>query len=132
MTREVWEFMSDGKHHVIRKWLKEETISSKDQARLDLTLDRLRTLDVALISHKLMAGPLRGSKVYKLRLRCENKELRPMLCRGPGQVGPPTDYTLLLGAREAGDRLYPADAPAQADKNRITLIANRTWRERYS
>ena len=130
MTREIWEFMSDGRHHVIRKWLKEEAISFKDQARLDLTLDRLRTLDFALISQKLMADPLRGSKVYKLRLRCENRELRPMLCRGP--VGPPADYTLLLGAHEVGDRLHPADAPARADKNRTTLIANPAWREHYS
>jgi hypothetical protein len=130
MNRDVWEFLADGRHHVIRKWLEKERISAKDRAKLDYTLSRLRILDFELISTKLMAGPLRGSKVSKLRLRCENRELRPMLCRGP--VGSPLDYTLLGGALEVEyHRLEPFDATERADQNRKSLIKNPHWRELY-
>ena len=129
MKREIWEFLVDGQHHVIRKWLDDEAISARDRAKLDFSLNRLRTLDFALVSSKLMAGPLKGSKVYKLRLRCENRELRPMLCRGP--VESPLDYTLLHGALEIGNALRPSDAIDRADRNRKTLIAKPKWRELY-
>lgn len=129
MKREIWEFLVNGQHHVIRKWLDDEDISARDRAKLDFSLNRLRTLDFALVSNKLMAGPLKGSKVYKLRLRCENRELRPMLCRGP--VESPLDYTLLHGALEIGNSLRPSDAIDRADRNRKTLIAKPKWRELY-
>lgn len=129
MNREIWEFLVGGSRRVMRAWIDKERISARERAKLDVSLDRLRTLDFALVSKKLMAGPLRGTKVYKLRLRCENRELRPMLCRGP--VGSPLDYTLLEGAIEAGDQLKPPDAEQIADKNRIILIERPQWREIY-
>lgn len=129
MNREIWEFLAKGTHPVIRQWLEEEGLSSRDRAKLDVSIERLRTLDFALVSRRLLAGPLRGTKVYKLRLRCENRELRPMLCRGP--VGSPQDYTLLQGAIEAGDRMKPPDAQDRADGNRKVLIENPHWRELY-
>jgi hypothetical protein len=130
MNREIWEFLLSGRHRVIRSWLDDERISSQDRAKMDVSLNRLRTLDFALVSRKMLAGPLAGTKVYKLRLRCENRELRPMLCRGP--VGAPLDYTLLLGAIEVDNhRLRPQDAETRADANRRILIENPKWRELY-
>ena len=129
MNREIWEFLAKGTHPVIRQWLADEGISSRERAKLDVSLERLRTLDFALVSTRLLAGPLRGTKVYKLRLRCENRELRPMLCRGP--VGSPRDYTLLQGAIETGDRMKPPDAQDRADGNRKVLVENPHWRELY-
>src|ERR1017187_10711078 len=123
MNREIWEFLAKGTHPVIRQWLADEGISSRERAKLDVSLERLRTLDFALVSTRMLAGPLAGTKVYKLRLRCENRELRPMLCRGP--VGAPLDYTLLLGAIEVDNhRLRPQDAETRADANRRILIEN--------
>ena len=131
MNREVWEFLRDGKHRVIREWLEDGKFSAKDRAKLDFCLERLRTLDFALVSNKLLAGPLRGgTKLYKLRVRCQDKELRPFLCRGP--VGDPLDYTLLQGAIEAGEhRFNPTNAEERALQNRETLIRNPNWRELY-
>ena len=78
MNREVWEFLREGKHRVIREWLDDRNISAKDRAKLDFCLERLRTLDFALVSNKLLTGPLRGgTKLYKLRVRCQDKEFRP-------------------------------------------------------
>ena len=121
--------MAGGSRRVMRAWIDKERISVRERAKLDVSLDRLRTLDFALVSKKLMAGPLRGTKVYKLRLRCENRELRPMLCRGP--VGSPLDYTLLEGAIEVGLGLRPPDAEQRADENRVILIERPQWREIY-
>ena len=131
MNREVWEFLRDGKHRVIREWLNDQVISVKDRAKLDFCMERLRTLDFALVSTKLLAGPLRGgTKLYKLRVRCQNRELRPLLCRGP--VGEPLDYTLLQGAIEVElHRLNPSNAEDRARQNREALIRNPEWRELY-
>jgi hypothetical protein len=130
MKREVWEFLREGKHPVVREWLETCRISPKDRAKLDFCLERLRTLDFALVSSKLMAGPLRGgTKLYKLRVRCQNRELRPYLCRGPfGE----NEYTLLQGAIEVGDsRLDPANAEERAVHNREVLLRNPIWRQLY-
>jgi hypothetical protein len=129
MKREIWEFLFNGTDGVMAEWFREAGITPKERAKLDVALERLRTLDFELVSKKLLAGPLHGTKVYKLRLRCENRELRPMLCRGP--VGSPLDYTLLLGAIEVGDRPRPPDAEARADRNRQTLKERPTWRKLY-
>src|ERR1019366_3072449 len=130
MNREIWEFLLSGRHRVIRSWLDDERISSQDRAKMDVSLNRLRTLDFALVSRKMLAGPLAGTKVYKLRLRCENRELRPMLCRGP--VGAPLDYTLLQGAIETGThQVKPPDAQDRAERNRKALVENPRWRELY-
>jgi hypothetical protein len=129
MNREIWEFLVSGSHRVIRTWFEEENVSPEDRAKLDVKLNQLRTLDFGLVSKKLLAGPLKGTKVYKLRIRCRNRELRPILCRGP--VGPILDYTLLHGALEIGDRLRPSDAADRADANRRILIDSPGWREVY-
>jgi hypothetical protein len=131
MDREVWEFLRDGTHRVIREWVDDCKISVQDRAKLDFCLERLRTLDFALISTKMLAGPLRGgTKLYKLRVRCQNRELRPFLCRGP--IGEPLDYTLLQGAIEVGDhRTDPPNAEDRAGRNREALILNPKWRELY-
>jgi hypothetical protein len=126
MNREIWEFLVKGSDRVIQTWFREEIISKRDQAKLDVALNRLRSLDFQLVGPKLLAGPLRqGGKVYKLRIRCENRELRPMLCRGPMA---PSEYTLLLGALEVGGRLKPQDAVLRASSHREELLANPHWR----
>ncbi len=131
MNREVWEFLREGSHRVIGEWFDHANISMQERAKLDSCLDRLRSLDFALVSHKLLAGPLKGGmKLYKLRLRCQNRELRPFLCRGP--VGDPNGYTLLQGAIEVGKhRLEPTNAEDQAAVHRGDLIKNPKWRELY-
>jgi hypothetical protein len=129
MNREIWEFLAKGSSHVIREWVKDERITRIELAKLDFALNQLRTLDYDLVSRKLLAGPLRGAlKLYKLRIRCANRELRPLLCRGPFAR---FDYTLLAGAIEEGDRLRPSDAYSRAQKNLETLERNSHWREIY-
>jgi hypothetical protein len=129
MRREIWGFLANGQQNVVRSWMEDEKLTQSEQAKLDFALNRLKNLDFQLLSQKFMAGPLRGTKIYKLRLSCSDRQLRPMLCRGPVQN--PLDYTLLHGAEEVGDRLHPGDAAERADRNRRTLIDNPRWRELF-
>lgn len=128
MNREIWEFYVNGQYGVIERWLKTEKISVKERAKLDAALSRLRTLDRSLIQSTLLA-PIAGTKVHKLRLRCENRELRPHLCYGP--VGNLLDLTFLIGAIEQGDKPRPPDPELKADANRKVLLRNPTWRNLF-
>ncbi len=94
-----------------------------------MALARLRTLDAGVFVPKLLA-PV-GGKILKLRLRCENREFRPVLCRGPEPACDPLDYTLLRGALEIGGNLHPGDAKDQADANRSDLLRNRKWKQKF-
>ena len=129
LKREVWEFLVGGKDRVIGQWLERENISKKDRAKLDLALARLRTLDPGIFVPKLLA-PL-GDKILKLRVRCENRELRPMLSRGPEPACDPLDYTLLQGALEIGGRLHPEKSKDRAEENRSELVRNPKWKQKF-
>jgi hypothetical protein len=130
MNREIWEFMAGGRDRVIRAWFQEEKLTPQEQAKMDVSINFLRTLDFGLVSHKLLAGPLRGgTKLYKLRVRCRDRELRPYLCRGP--IGERDDYTFLQGAIEIGRGMRPHNAEDRAAANRALLLENHTWRGRY-
>ena len=129
LKREVWEFLARGKDPVIEEWIVDEKISKRDRAKLDLALARIRTLDPGVFVPKLLA-PL-GDKILKLRLRCENRELRPMLCRGPEPACDPLDYTLLRGALEIGDDLHPVGAKEEAEANRSDLVNHPSWKQKF-
>ena len=118
-----------GKDPVIAKWLKTENIAPRDRAKLDFALSRLRTLDNGVFIPKLLA-PV-GDKILKLRLRCANRELRPMLCRGPEPACDPLDYTLLQGAIEIGGDLDPKNAKELAETHRTELQENPTWKRKF-
>ena len=126
MERRIWEFLAVGHTPVIREWFVEKNISKQDRAKLDYVLGRLRSLDRGVFLPKLLA-PV-GEKILKLRLRCENRELRPMLCRGPEPACDPWDFTLLQGAIETGGDLYPGNAAVTARENREVLVRNPTWK----
>ncbi len=59
--------------------------------------------------------------IYKLRVK-GNVQLRPMLCKGP--VENETEFTLLYGAIEVGNRLQPANAAERAAIIREEILAD--------
>lgn len=71
--------------------------------------------------------------ILKLRVK-GNVQLRPMLCKGPVSID--AEYTLLMGAKEIGGVLDPANADATADQRKSAVIAapdtRRTKHERVS
>jgi hypothetical protein len=45
-----------------------------------------------------------------------------MLCKGP--INHETEFTLLIGATEKGDRLIPKDVDEEADQRKKIIIKN--------
>jgi len=78
-------------------------------------------------STKLLNGPLR-KEIYKVKVHGQVM-MRPLLCRGPFEKE--AEYTLLLGAIEKNWKLEPSTCLEDADKNRTTLVADKTRREAH-
>jgi hypothetical protein len=94
-------------------------LQKSDLARLNRKLKMLEDTGPDL-GPKLLAGPIRGyAHIYKLRIR-GSVEIRPLLCRGP--INNHSEFTLLKGAFEVGDKWAPASAPAEAKTRRQEVI----------
>lgn len=82
------------------------------RAKLKAKLDMLRLAEVNRTTGKvnlpqdLLAGPLAGGKVYRLKIH-GNVQLRPILSRGP--VKTDVEWTVLLRAYEENRKTYPPD-----------------------
>jgi len=124
----LWDFVSPRGENVISRWAKDEKLSTKDRAKLNQRLDRLVQVDFEQAkSTKLLNGPLR-KEIYKVKVHGQVM-MRPLLCRGPFEKE--AEYTLLLGAIEKNWKLEPSTCLEDADKNRTTLVADKTRREAH-
>jgi hypothetical protein len=104
-----------------KEWSK--GLEKKDLAKLNSKLDSLQK--EPSLPPQLLAGPLGGLPIYKLRIN-GNVALRPMLCKGPVNMG--EEFTLLFGAEEKDRKLIPADAVKRADDRRQEVVQNPTQR----
>ena len=98
-------------------------LTSRSRAALDSKLNMLYTAGMEL-PPKLLAGPInKTGHIYKLVIKADVM-LRPMLCKGPFEMG--REITLLLGAKETQWKLVPD--PEEAVKNRNILLNDRKRR----
>jgi hypothetical protein len=119
----IWEFTDSRDRGVVEVWLNEERIQKKARTILNVRIDLLRRLGSD--APGLLVGPI-YRHVYKLRIRSEGVQLRPMLCKGP--ISNDLEYTLLLGATERGDHYQPRNAPELAEENREVVLMDRSRR----
>src|SRR5216683_1983369 len=96
----LYDFVTEQGRNDITDWI--VRLQKHDRARLEQKLTRLTQIsfDLAKDTH-LLAGPVYES-IWKLRVNA-SVMLRPHLCKGP--IDKHREYTLLVGAIEAGDRL---------------------------
>jgi|SRR3989304_390571 len=130
MNWTIWEFLNGRRRGIVEDWLLKERIQKKARATLNQKIDWLRRF--GLDAPNLLVGPIHAH-VYKLRVRAQGVQLRPMLCRGP--LDNETEFTLLLGAIEKGFRLQPRDAAERAEANREVILTDpsrRRLHERFS
>ena len=133
---EVWEFLDERNHSIVRAWLEREHVSREQVAALRAKLDLLRRSGPEM-APGLIFGPIKkqGSArkkidgIYKLKFKGNKgwKQLRPFMCYGPF----PNDQnviTILLGAVEKDGQLEPPDYLDRANKNREILINDPTRR----
>ena len=112
----LFEFLTGRGRPIIHEWVKDERLTTRDRAALNLRFKRIRQVDFGLAQGTLINGPI-YKHVYKCVIHGDVM-LRPMLCRGPFK--PDEEYTLLLGAIERGGKL-PKGAKEQAEENRNTV-----------
>lgn len=123
----LWDFQDERGDNLIAKWTLQQERAHR--ARLNAKLDMLvRVVFEDAIKSKLLHGPIQKQKhIYKLRVQ-SNIAMRPLLCRGP--IANLTEYTLLLGTEEKGDKL-PNGAAQKAETNRQAVLINPSRRERH-
>jgi hypothetical protein len=120
MRWKIFEFLDHRGQGVIEVWLKRARIQKEGRQRLNLKLALLTQAGPDL-PPGLLAGPIDGGHIYKLRVKAPRVQLRPLLCRGP--IDNDSEFTLLLGATERDWELVPEDAPQRAEDNRQIIIA---------
>ena len=119
MSWNVYEFLVRPKVGVIELWLKQARIQKRAKALLNQKLDLLEQMGPDL-PPDLLAGPIEGH-IYKLRIRAQRVQLRPLLCRGPLHNN--DEFTLLYGATERDNELVPTNVVQRAEENRQDILA---------
>lgn len=72
--------------------------------------------------------PLTGYEgIGEIKFIVQNRQYRPLGCRGPNN----RDFTLLVGAREKGDRFEPLSAPETAKKRREMVLKDARYTDEY-
>ena len=119
----LYDFVDNKGRNVMQLWATKRGISKRDRGQLNQKIDMLQ-LNGFDLHPNLLAGPINKQKhIYKLIVHGQIM-LRPMLCKGPFDMG--AEFTFLLGAVEINFKL-DAD-PAEATANRESLLADRRRR----
>lgn len=116
MPFELYDYVDAAGVNVIAEWTK--GLQKKERGKLVSKLDLLREHGSELFPQMLTGTDTPG--ILKLRVH-GNVQLRPLLCDGPIEIG--KEFTLLLGAKEVGSKLVPADADRLADINKTAVKA---------
>jgi hypothetical protein len=120
MSWNIYEFLVRPKVGVIEVWLRQARIQKKAKTLLNQKLDLLE-MHGPNLPPELLAGPIDGH-IYKLRIRVQRVQLRPLLCRGPLQNN--SEFTLLCGATERDDELVPTNVVQQAEQHRQIILSD--------
>lgn len=107
MAFKLYDYKNQQGVNEVKAWSR--TLQPAQRGKLNAKLDMLETHGTELVPHVLTGSDAPG--IYKLRVK-GSVQLRPHLCDGPLKVG--AEFTLLVGAREVGGKLRPADVAAQA------------------
>lgn len=104
----VFDFMSARSENVIDAWLAGVPWKARDEINVQLNHLRnvrdLRRPDVGRLDRPECQG------LIEIRVTSERQRYRPLAYKGPGEG----QITLLLGAKEKGNKLEPKDACAIA------------------
>ena len=111
----LFDYLGQSGTNEIREWTK--NLQKPEIAKLNIKLDMLEHKGLDLLPNILTGSPTAG--ILKLRVK-GNKQLRPMLCRGPFDKG--KEFTLLIGAIEKNFKFVPSKADEIANDRKETII----------
>ncbi len=113
----LYDYVSANGTNEFKSWT--EGLEKEQRAKLNEKLDKLSQHGDDLHPHMLTDTDVPGVK--KLRVRGK-VQLRPLLCNGPINVR--DEYTLLMGAKEVGDKWVPKNAPSAANSRKQEVRAD--------
>lgn len=119
----LYNYLSATGTNEFKEWT--EGLQSKERGKLNEKIDKLEQHGDALYPHMLAGTSVAG--IQKLRVQGPVK-LRPLLCKGPVSVA--TEYTLLMGAKEVGNKWTPKKAPEQADAKKSDVATSPATRRK--
>ena len=123
MAFDLYDFIDNRGENVLSGWVQGVGLTGRDRGALNQKIDMLQ-MHGSDLPPKLLAGPINKQRhVYKLIIHAD-KMLRPMLCKGPFDMG--AEFTFLLGAIERNFKLD--HDPSEATANREILLSERKRR----
>jgi hypothetical protein len=123
MLFDLFDYVNANGVNEFKKWTQD--LQKPQRAKLNEKLDKLAQHGDDLHPNMLTDTSVPG--IQKLRVK-GNVQLRPLLCKGPVNIH--SEYTLLMGAKEVGDKWLPKNAPTTADGKKSAVVANSTKRRK--
>lgn len=117
MLFNIYDYVNPQGENEFKIWTEEQ--QKAQRAKLNQKIDMLEQHGDELPPNLLTDSGTPGIK--KLRIK-GNVQLRPLLCKGPVDVH--SEYTLLMGAMEKGDKWVPKAAPDIANDRKQAVIAD--------
>lgn len=115
MPFQIYDFVNSDGLNEFREWTSD--LQKPQRAKLNEKIDKLMLYGDLLHPEMLTGTSIAGIK----KLRCRGKvQLRPLLCNGPINIF--LEYTMLMGAKEIGDKWVPKGAPSSANNKKTEVI----------
>lgn len=122
-----WTFKIFGeKKSDVDDWMNND-LSSKAHARMDTIINHMEiTKDWTRTAY---FSPIRGHRgIYEIKFTVQSIQYRPLGCYGPGKK----EFTILIGAKEQGDRFNPIRAASIAENRRNDILEGREQIHEYN
>lgn len=115
MPYQIYDFVNSAGLNEFREWT--SGLQIPQRAKLNEKIDKLMLYGDLLHPEMLSGTSVAGIK----KLRCRGKvQLRPLLCNGPINIF--LEYTMLMGAKEVGNKWVPKGAPSTANNKKTEVI----------
>lgn len=111
----IFDYVNHQGQNEFKEWT--SGLEKPQRAKLNEKLDKLELYGDTLHPEMLTGTGVAGIK--KIRTK-GNVQLRPLLCNGPINVK--NEYTLLMGAKEIGNKWVPRNAPTLAKTKKQEVI----------
>lgn len=118
MPYKIFDFVNSKGLNEFKEW--SEKLQKIQRAKLNEKLDKLMLVGDELMPVLLTDAGI--TNIRKLRIKVQNVQLRPLLCNGP--INKESEYTLLMGAKEIGDKWEPESAPQKAFDKMLEVTKN--------
>lgn len=113
----IYDYVHPLEGNLVKTW--SMSLQKKERAKLNAKIDALAIHGPELIPGLL--SPTGTPNIFKLKVRGQQVQLRPMLCGGPSSDA---TFTLLLGAKEIASKYEPTNAPEKAAEVRKDLLVH--------